>query len=308
MKKSKTVTSKQNAETTARMALSAIFYLLSVIFLAACTDDDEPSAPLGDSPITATATIPGNLWGATTRLVTETYSDLTLHYTNEKGVASTFSVPAENVSLSAGNDYTISFTTQAGGDSVQLLWAQVDATQPIYLTCINVENGPGRERWFNTLHTSVPSAKVAEELAFAMPMKPTASKLTIKVIIDGDMSDDAMMAELLARPFAIRDYDPMIDGNISPAYSEAYTQLIQLYSEDNVFTGMLLLPQQDVARQIHIRYGSSVWSIDLGTVPVTGGLTGQMANQLVAGQHLTLNLTVSLADPDNPVFTIDAFV
>ena len=110
--------------------------------ITACTSEDA-LVPELNTPLTVSATIPGDVWAVASRSAegedpssgsssasrAPQYSDWTLHYTNYKGEAATYS---PNVSVNNG---TASFTT-----GTDLVWEQIDATQSMHLTC-KTDNG-----------------------------------------------------------------------------------------------------------------------------------------------------------------------
>ena len=267
--------------------------------ITACTAE-ESLAPQADQPITVMATVPGEVWATASRALSDGYSDLTLHYTDYKGEETTYVVPSDNVTMTNNQ---ISFTT--GSD---LVWERVDATNPIHLTCNYTANVAERV----TFHTSVAQSSPGEALTFTDAMTPIQAKLTVKVTLSHNMGADAtfqnMKAEVLAKPYSLAGYNPMRDGGVLPAEIELAPQHIRLVPDGNVFTGSALLPQQTMEDELIIYFGTHTWTLDLSQVKVKDTDPVQYANQLIAGQHLTLNLKASVTNLNAPAdVQIEAF-
>ena len=269
--------------------------------ITACSGDDSPLVSEANTPITVSATIPGEVWAVASRLVTESYSDLQLHYTDYKGKASTFAVPTENIS---GTDNNISFTTGS-----KLVWEQVDATKPIHLTCV-CNNGTDVTTDDYTLHTSVASATVGQPLAFSSAMTPTVAMLTLKLTLEHNTGALGDMTATVSAEEAVAAYDPMTHGSLWPATGNKVNKEITLPApaSGNVYNASIILPQQTMGNTLTIKYGTTaIWTLDLSLVSVSGGKSEQKANQLIVGQHLTLNLTASLIGLNTPDIKIEAF-
>ena len=267
--------------------------------ITACTAE-ESLAPQADQPITVMATVPGEVWATASRALSDGYSDLTLHYTDYKGEETTYVVPSDNVTMTNNQ---LSFTT--GSD---LVWERVDATKPIHLTCNYTANVAERV----TFHTSVAQSSPGEVLTFTDAMTPIQAKLTVKVTLSHNMGADAtfqnMKAEVLAKPYSLAGYNPMRDGGVLPAEIELAPQHIRLVPDGNVFTGSALLPQQTMEDELIIYFGTHTWTLDLSQVKVKDTDPVQYANQLIAGQHLTLNLKASITSLNAPAdVQIEAF-
>ena len=267
--------------------------------ITACTAE-ESLAPQADQPITVMATVPGEVWATASRALSDGYSYLTLHYTDYKGEETTCVVPSDNVTMTNNQ---ISFTT--GSD---LVWERVDATNPIHLTCNYTANVAERV----TFHTSVAQSSPGEALTFTDAMTPIQAKLTVKVTLSHNMGADAtfqnMKAEVLAKTYSLAGYNPMTDGGVLPAETEPATQHIRLVPDGNVFTGSALLPQQTMEDELIIYFGTHTWTLDLSQVKVKDTNPVQYANQLIAGQHLTLNLKASVTNLNAPAdVQIEAF-
>lgn len=271
--------------------------------ITACSGEDSPLVSEANTPITVSATIPGEVWAVASRFATLSYSDLQLHYTDYEGKAGTFAVPVANISAT-GNG--ISFTTGS-----KLVWEQVDAKQPIHLTCV-CNNGTDATTDDYTLHTSVASATVGEPLTFSSAMSPTAAMLTLKLTLKHNMTGALSdMTATVSAEEGVDTYDPMTHGGLWPATGTKVNKEITLPApaSENVYFGRIILPQQTMGNTLTIKYGTTAtWTLDLSQVSVSDGKNEQKANQLIVGQHLTLNLTASLTGLNTPSgIQIEAF-
>ena len=314
-----------------RRKASVLCTLCAVLLLAACTQDDIAPA-YNDAPLTVTATIPGDVWAVASRFVIDgsntdvpggitvtviSYSDWTLHYTNYRGQAASGALTANNTS---GSTFTL--TSDNG-----LVWAKVNATKPMHLTA-RCDNGtPSDATDDYTLHTSVPSATAGEELAFP-DMKHTLAKFTVNFMFSYNMEQNAPTAAtdftmtISSTKVAADSYDPMTNGGAWPAAEDgtnptAFTLSYKLTDNVHIVTGSMLLPQQTMGETLTVTYNNgtadnteddNTWTIDLSKVAVSHVQVGQMANQLIAGQHLTLNLKAGLTAINTPSdIQIEAF-
>ena len=270
--------------------------------ITACSGDDSPLVSEANTPITVSATIPGEVWAVASRLAILSYSDLQLHYTDYKGKAGTFAVPTENISAIDNN---ISFTTGS-----KLVWEQVDATRPIHLTCV-CNNGTDVTTDDYTLHTSVASATVGQLLAFSSDMTPTAAMLTLKLTLEHNTGALGDMIATVSAEEAVAAYDPMTHQGLWPPTGNKVNKEITLPvpASGNVYNASIILPEQTMGNTLTIKYGTTAtWTLDLSQVSVSGGKSEQKANQLIVGQHLTLNLTASLIGLNTPSdIKIEAF-
>ena len=292
-----------------RRKASVLCMLCAVLLLASCTQDDIPPA-YNDAPLTVTATIPGDVWAVATRAEGEstvTYSDWKLHYTDYNGKAATGTLTASQ------SEGTYTLTTDNG-----LVWAKVNTTNPMHLTA-RCDNGtPSDATDDYTLHTSVPSATAGEELAFP-DMKHTLAKFTVNFMFSYNMEQNAPTAAtdftmtISSTQVAADSYDPMTNGGAWPAAEDetnptAFTLSYKSTDNVHIVTGSMLLPQQMMGETLTVTYKETTWTLNLNAVAVTGGEEGQMANQLIAGQHLTLNLKAGLTAINTPSdIQIEAF-
>ena len=300
-----------------RRKASVLCTLCAVLLLAACTQDDIAPA-YNDAPLTITATIPGDVWAVASRVgidesntdvpggITVTvisYSDWTLHYTDYLGKAA-------KGTLTATPSQDGTYTLTSGSD---LVWAKVqdtqDADETFCLTCVGSDGV--------TYYATTTAAHGAPTVAFTTAMKPTLAKLTVNFTLSHNMaqvdySDFTISVTAKAAKTSTADevvYNPMTHGGTWPvaegdAATTAFT-LSQQSAADGTYTvtSSMLLPQQTMGETLTVTYNNGTadnfeddisWTLNLSAVAVTGGVEGQMANQLIAGQHLTLNLSTSI--------------
>lgn len=280
-----------------------MLYIAAMATAITACSGEESLAPEAGTPVTVSVTIPGDVWAVASRAAGEvTYTDWTLHYTDYKGEAATY---APTVTMN--EEVEASFTT-----GTDLVWEQIDATKPIHLTC-KTDNGTTDDTTDDyTLHVSVASATPRQTLAFEA-MKPTVAKFTVNFTLTTNSSETVSIG-FEAKGMA-DDYNPLetTDGAwpASDLESEYITgfETLQVEQEEGslvrTVTGTILLPEQDMNPTMVIDLGSHQWTVDLSTVSV--GNSGQKANQLKAGQHLTLNIKASYTTLNAPSIEVEAF-
>ena len=278
-----------------------MLYIAAMATAITACSGEESLAPEANTPITVSATIPGDVWAVASRGAgEEIYSDWTLHYTNYKGEAATYS-PIVSV-----NNGTASFTT---GDD--LVWAKLDATLPIHLTC-KTDNGTASDATDDyTLHVSVANATPREELAFGA-MKPVVAKFTVKFTMVNNLGANAEDFRITFSAYDAGEYDASTHDGVCPASStDAVTSFEALTGTTGenpcIVTGTMLLPEQEMGNELIVTYGSHNWTVALSQVAITGTNPVQYANQLKAGQHITLNLNASLTSLGTPSIEVEAF-
>lgn len=278
----------------------------AMAFLPSCSDHEATTAPQGEA-ITVSAIVPGQVWAEASRAA-HTVKDLKLHYTDRDDQKQTFIV----------TDFTeqggkITFYTEGNEENEKLMWGHVNADKPIHLTCVKNADGI-------TLHTSVNKATADQPLAFTTALKPTMAKLTVNVTVnfDGKTPVHTDITDLqIAAKGAAGSYDPQTHSGVWPAGGSSSKKLSPSAGSNGVTaTASTTLPQQKLGN-LTLTYNNSTaentadditWTIDLSQVKVNG--VSQAANQLVAGQQLILDITVSamtvgtLADIDLQAFVL----
>ena len=298
-----------------------MLYIAAMATAITACSGEESLAPEANTPITVSATIPGDVWAVASRSAEGEdpsggsssasraleYSDWTLHYTNYKGEVDTYS---PNVSVNNG---TASFTT-----GTDLVWEQIKITQLIHFTC-KTDNGTDDDTTDDyTLHVSVANATPREELAFGA-MKPVVAKFTVKFTLENNMNlapepdEFSMRFSAKGKKEASGEetaYDPRTDKGVWPVGETPVTSFSTLTgisgTDFYTVTGTILLPEQTLGNELTVTYGSYTWTADLSQVEVKNTNPVQYANQLKAGQHLTLNLKTSLTSLNAPNMNIEA--
>lgn len=281
--------------------------------MTACSVDDVQPMPEGDSAITVSAVMPEDGWVTATRALPEGYGNLVLHYTNYKGEQASYNVPSENI-IADGNN--ISFTTNS--DMVWEMVKDFDGDETFYLTCTDSEGV--------TLFAETSVAHGAAAVAFGN-MSMTKAKLTVNLIFTHNMSQNPATYDFSASVQAMKaagTYDVWTDNALWSAEGEAVAMPVKFSSvEDDKYTytyvtkGSVILPQQIIGKTLTVTYSNGtlgdqsddvVWTLDLSEIAVEGGVDGQMANQLIAGQNLILNVRAGAVTAEQPVIEVDAFV
>ena len=288
-----------------------MLYIAAMATAITACSGEESLSPEAGTPITVSATIPGDVWAVASRGAgEERYTDWTLHYTGLSGNA-VYAVGDDKVTVT---DAAVSFTTyQAEGN--KLVWEQIDATKPIRLTC-KTDNGTTDDTTDDyTLHVSVDNATSnatpRQTLAFGA-MKPTVAKFTVKFTLTTNSSETVSIG-FEAKGMA-DDYNPQTTNGAWPASddnSDLVTGFGSLQVEQaadshvRTVTGTILLPEQEMNPILSFGLGQAMpWTVDLSTVSVS---SKQKANQLKAGQHITLNITASYTTLNTPSIEVEAF-
>jgi len=298
--------------------------LLGAMTFTACTSE-EPLVSVANTPVTVSATIPGKVWAVASRtdngstvapdggsssdgessVAGQSFTDFVLHYTDFKGEPADYWPTDVMVDGSA-----VSFTTASSDNNLHLTWQQIDVTRPVHLTCKEAVYG-------YTIHTSVTPGRVGETLTFTDAMTPTVALLGINLALTHNLPSHPACDEFTATITARGEgsYAPLTHQGICPVEGEASENTINfLYgtiNADGIYTvsAITFLPQQTMGNTLTIKYGTTAtWTLDLSQVSVSDGESGQKANQLIVGQHLTLNLTASLIGLNTPSdIEIEAF-
>lgn len=284
-----------------------MLYIAAMTTAITACSSEEILTPEANAPLTISATIPGDVWAVATRTgldnsytdgpgmtVTMTsYTNWTLHYTDYSGAAATGVLTA----TPTGNS---TFSLTSGSD---LVWAKVkdgEGDETFYLTC---EGSDGV-----TYYATTTAAHGAAPVAFATAMKPTLAKLTVNFTLSHNMASnpsDGDFSILIDAKQQGDSYDPMNDGGVWPVGDEDAIDgpiFSKKSSTTNTYTvtATMLLPQQVMGNTLTVTYKETTWTLNLSTVSVTGSTTVQTANMLIAGQHLTLNLSTSILSVGAP--------
>ena len=282
-----------------------MLYIAAMATAITACSGEETLAPEAGTPVTVSATIPGDMWAVASRGAgEETYTDWKLHYTGLRGNA-VYGVGDTNVTVT---NNAVSFTTYQAEDN-KLVWEQIDATKPMHLTCKTDNGTPNDTTDDYTLHVSVDNAPSRQTLAFGA-MKPTVAKFTVNFTLTTNSSKTISIG-FKAKGMAA-DYAPQTNDGVWPANdSEDVTDFGNSWVETSAagtrtVTGTILLPQQDMNPIMMFGLGQALpWNVDLSKVSVGG--SDQPANQLKAGQHITLNITASYTTLNAPSIEVEAF-
>lgn len=296
--------------------------------LTACTSQDEPMMPDTDSQyITARATFKADAWGSvSTRAIGESdYAGLYLYYVpsdKELPVRDEYDtdaayeaaleeaykyviVPDANASVTNG---VLTFNTRGANAEPHLKWQHVNTAAPMH---IQLQEYLNEELDHTFLYGESTTMQPNETVDFGT-LVYTDAKLTVNLKMSNGQpaQSDDFKVSFSFHEFDDRIYHPAVHGGVYPATDDEEEATISLTATDNtdgIFaTGWKLLPQQtlpevDGASLLTITDTKGTadtaddltWQIDLAQLSVSGGNSGQKANELVAGQHLTLTLTLS---------------
>ena len=281
-----------------------MLYIAAMATAITACSGDEPLAPEAGTPITVSATMPGDVWAVASRTnTTQAYSNWTLHYTNYKGEADTYKPTVELSGISA------TFTTGS-----ELVWAQIkdtEANETFYLTCKDSEGA--------TFYTTTSAAHGAETINFATAMTPVVAKFTVNFTFVNNLDADADDFAITFSAQGAAAYNAATHGGACPTSSaDAVTSFAALTGTTDansyIVTGTILLPAQTLGNVLTVTYNGGTadvttddisWNVDLSTVSV--GSSGQKANQRIAGQHLTLNISASYTTLNAPSIEVEAF-
>lgn len=290
-----------------------LYIAAMAIAIAACTDE-EYLAPEANGTLTVSATLPGDAWAVASRTENLTYSEWTLYYKDKTNVESSYSIPQDNISISENGEVT--FTT-----GTNLVWEHIlngAGDETFHLTCVSSEGV--------TYYAGTKAAHAAKTVSFTTPMKPTVAKFTVNLTLMQNLA----YTDNVANTFTIKigamdkatDFNPHKPtnglwpkgttpiGSVSPL-------TVTTEEGSNVYhvTGTMYLPEQVMDNTLQLIYNSggegasdkTICELDLSTISVKGGTNGQKANQLKAGQHLTLNIKLSHIVLDTPSLEYEAF-
>ena len=271
-----------------------MLYIAAMATAITACSGEESLAPEADMPITVSVTIPGDVWAVASRGAGETYTHWKLHYTNYQNKAATYE---PNVTVK-GTSAT--FTTDSN-----LVWAQIKDTEAadetFYLTCQDSEGA--------TFYATTTAAHGAATIKFADDMKPVVAKFTVKFTLENNLEADAEDFAITFSAQGAAEYDAPTHGAKCPEGTIIVTSFSDLTGTEgtNLYTvtGSILLPEQEMGDELIVKYGSHNWTVNLSTVSV--GNSGQKANQLKAGQHITLNIKASYTSLNAPSIEIEAF-
>lgn len=295
--------------------------------LTACTSHDEPMMPDTDSQyITARATFKADAWGSvSTRAIGESdYAHLWLYYVPsdkelpvrdeydtdaayEAALEEAYSyviVPDANASVANG---VLTFNTRGANAGSHLKWQHVNTAAPMH---IQLQENLNEELAYTFLYGESTTMQPNATVDFGT-LVYTDAKLTVNLKMSNGQpaQGDDFKVSFSFHEFDDRIYHPAVHGGVYPARDDEEEATISLTATDTdgIFaTGWKLLPQQtlpevDGASLLTITDTKGTddtaddltWQIDLAQLSVSGGNPGQKANELVAGQHLTLTLTLS---------------
>lgn len=285
---------------------------------ACAVENEEPTLQTGGESICFSATLPDAHWAVATRALPTGYGNMTINYTNYKGEEVVHNIPDENIVMTDGEAQTqFRFATTG-----ELVWAQIAADESgnstFYLNFINPEGV--------TFYATTTVEHGTAEVGFG-DVVPTEAKLTVNLTLLHNMATDPAPEEFtvsLSARGKSEVYNPRTNGDTYPTVADAATTTFALTTaiEDNYLygsavSGYTVLPEQTIGDVLTITYNNATaenpaddicWTVDLSAVAVSGGESGQKANELYAGQHLILNLQAGSTTIGDTSIEIEAFV
>lgn len=285
---------------------------------ACAVENEEPTLQTGGESICFSATMPDAHWAVATRALPTGYGNMTINYTNYKGEEVVHNIPDENIVMTDGEAQTqFRFATTG-----ELVWAQIAADESGNATFyLNFTNPDGV-----TFYATTTVEHGTAEVGFG-DVKPTEAKLTVNLTLLHNMptipAPEEFTVTLSARGKS-EVYNPRTNGDTYPTVADAATTTFALTTaiEDNYLygsavSGYTVLPEQTIGDVLTITYNNATaenpaddicWTVDLSAVAVSGGESGQKANELYAGQQLILNLQAGSTTIGDTSIEIEAFV
>lgn len=276
---------------------------LLMMAISACSVEKEQPLETedGSQSFTITANIPSPIWGEVTRSYTDEAGTFKLHYVDYKGEKVVYTIPAEYIDVYSTE---IRVNYNDFNKDKNLVWERImkNAGQAeFHLTSMFVSG--------SHLHASAVVTHGAENISFAL--KRSMAQLTLELLVndkDKNFTENVFYATISGKETS-DSYDPWTNGEVWPK-SETSLEPIALKGSAALggYYFEKLLPEQTLGDILTLTYGSYEWYLDLSKVTVTGGKEGQMANQVYAGQNLTLSLQAYINELNAPSIEVTAFV
>lgn len=276
---------------------------LLMMAISACSVEKEQPLETedGSQSFTITANIPSPIWGEVTRSYTDEAGTFKLHYVDYKGEKVVYTIPAEYIDVYSTE---IRVNYNDFNKDKNLVWERImkNAGQAEFHLTSMFDSG-------SHLHASAVVTHGAENISFAL--KRSMAQLTLELLVndkDNNFTENVFYATISGKETS-DSYDPWTNGEVWPK-SETSLEPIALKGSAALggYYFEKLLPEQTLGDILTLTYGSYEWYLDLSKVAVTGGKEGQMANQVYAGQNLTLSLQAYINELNAPSIEVTAFV
>lgn len=276
---------------------------LLMMAISACSVEKEQPLETedGSQSFTITANIPSPIWGEVTRSYTDEAGTFKLHYVDYKGEKVVYTIPAEYIDVYSTE---IRVNYNDFNKDKNLVWERImkNAGQAEFHLTSMFDSG-------SHLHASAVVTHGAENISFAL--KRSMAQLTLELLVndkDNNFTENVFYATISGKETS-DSYDPWTNGEVWPT-SETSLEPIALKGSAALggYYFEKLLPEQTLGDILTLTYGSYEWYLDLSKVTVTGGKEGQMANQVYAGQNLTLSLQAYINELNAPSIEVTAFV
>lgn len=289
---------------------AVLLTLTSPLLFNACHNEDLTSETGNENHLTVTAKAPAEAFGTLTRATLEEggLSDLTIYYTPVSGEGLLFEYTPSDAQYDPGNK-TISFTTKGEGvGNNRIVWDEIHKDENGKSTFYLIVNTTGEERqlWGTCTATH------GEDLDFGT-LKSRFAKLSINVKVKSNTSLDSdekldiqtTLHEAEAEATDVTDpVWPVSDNEITdPFGTGANPAVLDITGNEGSVTVSRICAEQDFDGLVTFTYLNKEWTLNLSQVVVTGE-SGQKANQLRAGQHLSVSATLNMVSLTSPFISI----
>lgn len=296
---------------TINIIAAVVLTLTSPLLFNACSTEYLASETKTADYLTVTAKAPAEPFGSATRaeLADGGLSGLTICYTPANGEDLLFTyTPSDAVYNPAGK--TITFTTKGDNEgNNRIVWDEINKDESGNSTFYLTVNSANEERQFWGTCTTVHG----NDLSFGT-LKSRFAKLTINVTIqsntvldiDEKLSIHTTLCEAEDSAHDITEYVwPVSDNTISdPFGTESNPAQLDINGNTGTVSVSRICAEQDFDGILTFYYLDKEWTLDISEHDVAGGEEGQKANQLKAGQHLTISATLNMISLTSPFVTI----
>lgn len=290
---------------------AVVLTLTSPLLFNACSSEYLASETGSAEYLTITAKAPAEAFGSATRaeLADGGLSGLTICYTpvNGEGLLFTYS-PSYAVYDPA--DKTITFTTKGDEEgNNRIVWDEINKDENGGSTFYLIVNTTGEERQF----WGSCSVAHGSDLNFGT-LRSRFAKLSINVTVQSNTTLDSdekisVYTDLYEAEDSAHDITeyvwPVSDNTISdPFGTESNPAQLDINGNTGTVSVSRICAEQDFDGILTFHYLDKEWTLDISEHDVAGGEEGQKANQLKAGQHLTISATLNMISLTSPFVTI----
>ena len=296
-----------------------IYIILAVAAMAVSCSVKDDILPSGQSQmISITAELADeNDWDVATRAQGSSYSEVKLYYTNYKGEHSIYNVPDEDWFVTGINGKACIVISPNSNFVWQMIQRPESGNPEIFISYIDNKDG------VMAFGSHTPEYETGD-FTFTN-LSYTKAKLTVNFTLLNNLETSPLPEQIKANVKArvAGEYNAWNNRAVWPTYSGAVKTDISFEASDagdyvysTSYTGSILLPQQTMDSVIELVYDNGTtysgddvkWTLDLSSINVKGGMDGQKAHQLYAGQHLILNLKAGSTTAMESELEVDAYI